>query len=338
MESSKLKLLTVSIAAYNVEKYLEKCLNSLNDDRFKDDIEVLIIDDGSKDNTKKIAEEFQRKSPDTFHYIPKKNGGHGSTINKGIELATGKYFRVIDGDDWVDKNNFYRYIAKLKRCDSDMILTKHKEVAPTKEKVISLINNMKDGNEYKLEESLEIDRVTLHMLTVRTSLLQKNKVEITENCFYVDVEYVIWAIFLSKTVTFYNLSVYMYRVGNINQSVSKKNMVKNVEMQEKVSYKLIFLYDKFLETKEIGENKKRVIYRTMKKSVGSTMRTYLLLPNAGSSKKKLKEFDEKIKNISQDVYDELNNGYFIRVTRKFNYNLVFIIRMLYKVWCLKYEN
>ncbi|MGY5276270.1 glycosyltransferase family 2 protein [Lactiplantibacillus plantarum] len=64
-----MKLLTVSIAAYNVEKYLEKCLNSLNDDRFKDDIEVLIIDDGSKDNTKKIAEEFQRKSPDTFHYM-----------------------------------------------------------------------------------------------------------------------------------------------------------------------------------------------------------------------------------------------------------------------------
>ena len=106
------KILTISIAAYNVEKYIDRTLSSLNDPRFLDDIEVLIIDDGSSDNTKQIALEYEASAPDTFHYISKENGGHGSTINCGIRFATGKYFRVIDGDDWVDTNSFALYVRK----------------------------------------------------------------------------------------------------------------------------------------------------------------------------------------------------------------------------------
>ena len=125
------KILTLSIAAYNVEKYLDQTLSSLNDERFLDDIEVLVIDDGSKDGTKDIALKYQNIVPDTFKYIKKENGGHGSTINKGIELATGKYFRVIDGDDWVDTERFATFIERLKNTDADLVLTQCKIIEET---------------------------------------------------------------------------------------------------------------------------------------------------------------------------------------------------------------
>ena len=97
-----MKILTISVAAYNVEKTLDKTLESFNDARVYNDLEVLIVDDGSKDNTKLVAQKYEKIAPQTFKYVEKENGGHGSTINKGISLATGKYFKVIDGDDWVD--------------------------------------------------------------------------------------------------------------------------------------------------------------------------------------------------------------------------------------------
>jgi glycosyltransferase involved in cell wall biosynthesis len=337
VENDKLKLLTISIAAYNVENYLEKCLSSLNDERFKKDIEVLIIDDGSKDNTKKIAEEFQKESPDTFHYIPKKNGGHGSTINKGIELASGRYFRVIDGDDWVNSDKFNMFIQNLKKTNSDMVLNQHIEISPIQKKLISFVHNMKEGKEYEISESLGIEKVTLHMLTVKSKLLKKNNVKITENCFYVDVEYVIWAIYFSKTVTFFGNSLYMYRVGNVSQSVNKKNMLKNVSMQERVSLKLVSLYVEFSKSGLLSQSKDKMIFNTIEKSIGSTFRTYLLLPDSSDSREKILQFDSRIQSLSTNVYKRLGKGLFISAVRIHNYLLLPVIGSMYRLWCLKYE-
>ena len=109
------KLLTVSVASYNVEKTLRKTLDSFCDKRYIDYIEVLIEDDGSTDKTQDIGKEYEMKYPQSFRYIKKDNGGHGSTINKSIELAQGLYFKVIDGDDWVDNNDFNELINVLKK-------------------------------------------------------------------------------------------------------------------------------------------------------------------------------------------------------------------------------
>ena len=146
------KLLTISVAAYNVEKYLEQTLSSLNDQRFLDDIEVLIVDDGSKDGTKDIALKYQNMAPDTFKYVQKENGGHGSTINRGIELATGKYFRVIDGDA--------KYIKLLKRTKADLILTQHKTNCAGKESLQDLVHGMENEKLYHWFEDLNIEGIT----------------------------------------------------------------------------------------------------------------------------------------------------------------------------------
>lgn len=330
-----MKILTISVAAYNVQETLEKTLSSFDDPRVYDDLEVLVVDDGSKDNTKKIAEKYAKKVPDTFKYIPKKNGGHGSTINKGIELASGKYFKVVDGDDWVDTENLVLFIRELKKQDSDLVLTNHTEVYPDHTKNINLVNNVEPKKEYTWENNIDIKRVVLHTLTVKTELLRKNNVHITEKCFYVDVEFVVWAAYVSHTITYFDLYLYMYRLGEANQSVAKSNMLKNIKMQEKVSYQLVRMYDQFVRNKNMLPNQEETIFNTFKRSIGSTMRTYLLMPTR-TAKNNIKTFDNNIKNISLVSYQRLNDDKFIRLIRKGNYSMVPLAKVMYRIWVIKY--
>lgn len=328
------KILTISIAAYNVEKSLNHTLDSLCDERFLNDVEILIIDDGSKDNTDKIAKEYEKKYPNTFKYVKKDNGGHGSTINKGIELATGKYFRVIDGDDWVDKDNFYKYIQCLKKINSDMVLTELKAITPNGIVLGNKVSGFEDGKVYFINQKKGINRITLHMLTIKTKLLKNANVHITENCFYVDLEFVVWASYLAQTVTYYSFPVYVYVKGGENQSTSKKNMIKNIQMQEKVSMHLVKMLDSFVK-KGIDDNKFQIIFNNVDQIVGSTMRTYLLMENSSN---KIKKYDKQIKANSLAVFKILNKDNFIKVLRSGNYFLVPVIRIMYRIWLKKNKN
>ena len=100
-----MKLLSISIASYNAASTLEKCLNSMVSSRYLDDLEILVINDGSTDETLVIGNEFQSKYPSSVIVVDKINGGHGSTINTSISLATGKYYKTVDADDWVETEN-----------------------------------------------------------------------------------------------------------------------------------------------------------------------------------------------------------------------------------------
>ena len=221
------KILTVSIAAYNVEEFLKDTLESLCDKRYINDIEVLVIDDGSKDNTGIIATEFQKKYPTSIKYIAKENGGHGSTINKGIELASGKYFRILDGDDYVDRDAFYSYITKLKSCDIDVVITDYWWVDNLKNKyqhghkIFSVLQN---NVEFQYDHSIDSSIFGLSTLSIKTELLQMANVKITEKCFYVDVEFIIWAVYLSKSYVYFNDKVY------------KTVIPRNVRVSEAPSY------------------------------------------------------------------------------------------------------
>ena len=118
-----MKILTVIIPAYNVGEYLAQTLDSLVIPSINDKLEILIVDDGSVDDTRTIACKYCQKYPESMVYIYKQNGGHGSTINTGVKRATGKYLKILDGDDWVHKSALEALVHFLEDCSTDVVLT-----------------------------------------------------------------------------------------------------------------------------------------------------------------------------------------------------------------------
>ena len=122
-------ILTIAVPSYNIEKYIHKCIESFNNIKTElySDFEVLIINDGSTDKTIDIVKKLSSETSLNLKIINKENGGHGSAVNKGIEEAKGKYFKIIDGDDWVNKADFEEFLLRLKKKDVDLIVTDYTE-------------------------------------------------------------------------------------------------------------------------------------------------------------------------------------------------------------------
>lgn len=241
------KILTVSVAAYNVEKYIGDCLESFLVPEIMDDIEVFVVDDGGTDGTEAIARKYEKQYPNTFKFVHKENGGWGSTVNYGIENAAGEYFKQLDGDDCFQKNELKKYIHILKNTDADVVYTGYITFEDGTGRIIS-----KNGivSDYSFGKTQDMARVTIpgliamHACTFRTEMLRKFHVCVMEHCFYTDVEYVMKGLFHAKTIEFENFSVYQYRVGRDGQSMSMAGLRKHYQEHIRVIRRLLILYDK----------------------------------------------------------------------------------------------
>ena len=105
-----MKCLTITVPCFNSQDYIKRCMDSLLVGG--NDVEIIIVDDGSTDKTAEIADKYREQYPDIVRVVHKENGGHGSGVNKGLELATGMYFKVVDSDDWLDTNSYKKLINK----------------------------------------------------------------------------------------------------------------------------------------------------------------------------------------------------------------------------------
>lgn len=254
-------ILSIVVPSYNVEQYLDKCLTSFSDNRFNDKLEVIIANDGSQDRTQEIAEKYVERYPRIFKLINKENGGHGSAVNVGIENASGKYFRIVDGDDWIHTENMVELLEILEKSTSDMVVDERREVhmVTGETEFFPLPKNLEKGKQLNFEEmcnDYEMGTcIMLHTLSYKTELLKKNAIRLQEHIFYVDIEYIIKATMEAKTIEFHNLEIYQYLVGNVNQSVSSQNYVKRFSHHSKVTRSLI-------------------VYATQSKATGE-MRAYL---------------------------------------------------------------
>lgn len=238
-------ILSIVVPSYNVEQYLDKCLTSFSDSRFNDKLEVIIANDGSQDKTQEIAEKYVEKFPHIFKLINKENGGHGSAVNVGIENATGKYFRIVDGDDWVHTENMVKLLEILEKSTSDMVVDERREVhmvtgeteffpLPASLETAKQLDFAEMCNDYEMGTC-----IMLHTLSYKTELLKEHAIRLQEHIFYVDIEYIIKATMEAKTIEFHNLEIYQYLVGNVNQSVSSQNYVKRFSHHSKVTRSLI---------------------------------------------------------------------------------------------------
>ena len=131
------KILTIVIPTYNMQDYLRRCLDSLIvPEEQMMQLEVLVVNDGSKDNSSAIAHEYQDKYPGTFRVIDKENGNYGSCVNRGLKEASGKYIKILDADDWFDNDTLAQYLIYLTALDVDLVLTDFKIVYENSDKII----------------------------------------------------------------------------------------------------------------------------------------------------------------------------------------------------------
>ena len=225
------KILTISIAAYNVEKYLPKTLESLVIPEIMDQLEVLIINDGSQDKTGQIAEEYVVKYPATFYLVNKENGGWGSTVNTSAQLATGKYYKLLDGDDFFNAEALKKFVNELETVNTDLVFTQFTKVYEP-EMNEELIEQKYPY--YSVFPVSTINAYSMHALTVKTEIIKSNEFHLLERCFYTDVEFCVRCFSLSESVLSLPINVYQYRLGRDEQSVSIRSMMRGVQEHDKV--------------------------------------------------------------------------------------------------------
>ena len=326
------KYLSVVIPSYNVEKFLNQTLDSfVCDEEIMKKFEVIVVDDGSKDNTAKIGQEYATKYPDTFRVISKENGGHGSTINVGIKNAVGKYFKVVDGDDWVNTEDFVSFIKKLENCESEYVFTNYYEYYDdvNRRKEIDF-PQFADGKEYDFKDVAKSICIPMHALTIKTSVLKDNNIVIDEKCFYVDVEYVMFPVPFVNKVTFFDFHIYVYRLNLSTQSVSIFGFQKHIEDHTRVTFRMFEFYNDYVSSGNAEDEKITYFKNCIVDLIITHSAIYSSYPDSDmENKKKFIEFDNKIKELNPDIYalSSTRSGK-LRWLRKYNFRHYRIIQTI----------
>ncbi len=325
------KLLTFSVASYNIEKYIDKLMHSVLKPEVLDKIEVLVVNDGSKDKTAKIAKEYEEKYPDTVRLIDKPNGGHGSTINRGILEATGKYFRALDGDDWVDSEALIKLVAKLPDIESDIILMDFKYCYEIGKTELASVTALEDGATYIFDDiSDKIDYMLYHSVVYRTEFLRQHNIKLQEHCFYVDTEFMLYPIPYVNTLTYLALPLYCYRIGIGEQSVSIDSRKKHVNDFEKVAHNLLSFYKSLPDN--ISENKRSYISTGVANHCIHYIGSLLLFKPNIKHKNKIKDFDGEVLGVSKSIFDKMFEGAkTVKMLRASNY-LMYRPMHIYKIF------
>lgn len=251
------KLLTVVIPTYNMEVYLSRCLDSLLiNNELLDKIEVLIINDGSQDRSSEIAHEYEKCYPDTFRVIDKENGNYGSCVNRSLIDATGKYFKLLDADDWFLTESFERFIGYLEDCETDVVLTSYSQRFPNKSLHFNF-QELTDGQRYLVDDIGPLkNSFCMHALTFRLDLLRKVCLHHQEGISYTDIEYCYFPLTKASDLTYFDLNLYQYYIGRDGQTISNISFIKNKKDLIKVTNRV--LHD-FVSIKGMPESRKNIL-------------------------------------------------------------------------------
>lgn len=296
------KQLTVSVAAYNVAGTLRRCLDSLiGPDEMMARLEVIVVNDGSTDETVAMARTYAERYPQTFKVIDKANGGYGSTINASIACAHGKYFKQLDGDDWYCFEHLAAFLAFLETATADLVLSPFYEVYEGRSKVLQDRHPEVPAEDGPLKKMAMDQDVLMHELAIRTELLQTHSVGITEHCFYTDHEYTFQPLLFAKSIARFPRPVYCYQLGVEGQSVSLSGMRKHFKDPMRVAEKLMPLYET-----QLSSIRERGIETLMRKKILSITELayfcFLILEQPGAHKTTLKNFDQHIRRQYPHIY------------------------------------
>ena len=323
------KILTITVPSYNAESYLLETIPTMLSVYNPEKLEIIIVNDGSKDNTLAVAQQLKENYPETIVIVDKENGGHGSTINSGIKIATGKYFKVVDADDWIESKNLSELIYYLEKCNDDEVISPFVKIYTDKntEEIYSYKPKLNQKT-YQYDDFLsEINELPkMHAICIKTEILQENNIQIDENCFYVDLEYNVFPMPYIKTISYFELPIYRYRLGSPTQSVSISSYIKNIKMHEKVLFALVHFYNSY---QSISKVQKNLLEDLISRVVTTQANIFLAREDVNQAKKEFIDFEKKLENAN-NIFARKSIGSKLRIVRGSKYLLFSLISLIYK--------
>ena len=244
------KVITFGIPSYNAAKDMDHCITSiLEGSNYATDIEIIVVDDGSKDETADKADEWEARYPGIIRAVHQENGGHGIAVLSGLREAQGTYYKVVDSDDWLDAAALSTMLSILRgfeerdqRVDlfiSNYVYEKVHEGART---VMHYRNVFPEGREFGWADVGHFGQsqyLLMHSVIYRTELLRDIDLKLPEHCFYVDNIFVYVPLPHVKTIYYRDVDMYRYFIGREDQSVNENVMMGRIDQQLRVTREMI---------------------------------------------------------------------------------------------------
>ena len=242
-----MKLLSIAVPCYNSQDYMRHCIDALLTGG--DEVEILIVDDGSKDNTAAIADEYQAAHPGLVRAIHQENGGHGAAVMAGVRAATGAYFKVVDSDDWLDEAAFAKVLATLRgfvnsQPTVDLLISNfiYDKVGAAHKKVMKYGNALPQNRPLTWDEVGKLHRgqyILMHSVIYRTQVLRDCGLDLPRHTFYVDNLFVYVPMPYVRTLYYLDVDLYHYYIGREGQSVQEQTMIRRIDQQIRVNQLMI---------------------------------------------------------------------------------------------------
>ena len=247
-----MKLISFAIPCYNSAEYMEKCIDSLL--KAGEEAEILIVNDGStKDNTAEIADRYQEKYPTICKAIHKENGGHGDAVNCGIKNATGKYYKVVDSDDWLEETALKKVMDVIRSFEGkeevpDAVIANYvyEHTYTNTQRVVHYRKKLPINRLFDFEESKKFgvgQFLAMHSVIYRTQVLKDINLELPKHTFYVDNIFVYTPLPFIKKFYYIDVDLYRYFIGREDQSVNEAVQLKRNDQMIRVAKTMVSKYD-----------------------------------------------------------------------------------------------
>lgn len=312
------KILTISIAAYNVGSYIRATLDSLIVPEILDKLEVFIIDDGGKDDTLAIAQEYADKYPDVFFPVHKENGGYGSTVMWSVEHASGKYFKLLDGDDWFTSESLSKLVKRMEKSDADAFVSNTAKAVDGEEahEMYEFTHEL-DGKKITIAEAAKYPVVAMWAYAFKTSVVKENFRPLPLHTLYTDQIYVMYSLCGVKDIEYFGEVIYNWRLGRDEQSNSINSIRKHYREVIDVADIINELYT---EKKNSGLSgglpymlKRAAAYYS------NSIAMLLKLEKTSENKKLIVDWEKSTKAKYRDIYDAAAAAKKLLLLRKSNY-------------------
>lgn len=312
-----MKKVSIIVPVYNVESYIDKCLNSLIKQTLKD-IEIIVVNDGSPDNSQKIIDKYVKKYPKKVKSYIRENGGQGFARNFGLEKATGEYIGYVDSDDYVELNMYEKLYKKAKKDDLDIVICGSHNVTEEGKKTVELDRNLfKDK-----KKNAFFGRMAVWNKIYKKELLLNNNISFRSKLWYEDLDFTLQILSLAKKVGYINKPYYNYllRQGStMNNSNINRNLEITLAFDEVIKNKKLKQYDSIIEFLALDH-----IY------ISSIVRVV----NAKADKNKKKEVINKLINYVRINFPNYKkNQYLYTLSR--NRKIIYILINLKQYWLIK---